>query len=102
MITTDLTFMSGSPLGTTRNTTIVIRDDSRPEGAETFMVNLVSSVSQVTLGNPSSATVVILGDDGKCSAEVWFLNCFTVVSLVVSHDISEWLRFKNEFSSNMI
>lgn len=70
MITTDLTFMSGSPLGTTRNITIVIRDDSRPEGAETFMVNLLSSVSQVTLGNPSSATVVILGDDGKCSAEV--------------------------------
>ena len=70
MITTELTFMSGSPLGTTRSTTIFIRDDPRPEGAENFIVNLVSSVSPVTLGNPSSATVVILGDDGKCFAEV--------------------------------
>jgi len=70
MTTTELTFMSGSPLDTTCGTTLFIRDDSTQEGAETFMVSLVSSVSQVTLGNPSSATVVILGDDGKCSAEV--------------------------------
>ena len=37
MINTELTFMSGSPLGTNRSTTVVIRDDPRPEGAETFM-----------------------------------------------------------------
>ena len=66
--------MSGSSPGTMLSTTILIRDDTLPEGAETFMVNLVSSISQVTLGNPSSATVVILGDDGKCSVDVWLLH----------------------------
>lgn len=65
--TIELTFMSGSPAGTMRNAMIIISDDTRPEGAETFVVNLVSRTSQVTLGNPSSATVVIVGDDGECS-----------------------------------
>ena len=65
----ELTFMSGSPAGTMRNAMIVITDDTMPEGAETFMVNLVSRTRQVTLGNPSSATVVIVGDDGEFSVQ---------------------------------
>lgn len=77
MDTIELTFMSGSPLGTMRNATIVILDDIQIEGAETFMVNLVSSNSQVTLGNPSSATVVIVGDDGKC--------CFNIIISQLFH-----------------
>jgi len=62
----ELTFMSGSPPGTMLNAAIRIIDNTLPEGAETFMVNLVSSISQVTLGNPSSAIVVIVDNDGKC------------------------------------
>jgi len=73
----ELTFMSGSPPGTMRSAAIVILDDSRQmEGAETFMVNLVSSISQVTLGNPSSAIVVIVDNDGKCCFEIVISELF--------------------------
>ena len=72
----ELTFMSGSPPGTMLNATIFIRDDSMQTGAETFMVNLVSSISQVTLGNPSSAIVVIVDNDGKCCFQITISQLF--------------------------
>ena len=64
----ELTFESGSPLGSTVCVDITITDDDITEPEESFTVTLTAVSDFVTLGDSTVSTVVI--DDSDCKSKI--------------------------------